>query len=224
MRGVPQQTRSCSCRVCSGTENEFPPCQHVSAYAFSSTGAMFPPCGSLSMKFIAVPTAINWGSLETLFPKLQSSVHVLTLPKYGSHYNSWLSYQQTFLQMLMGAKQRADKHFDLIYCHSWFWQPGTICLASWIRWWVNHRNFLIKFKAQVRNKPSGHFDPFPSDFTGVSSLLDPTVLTMRKGHEYTTVNRITVFLWLSQASYICPSATNLECFPIPSMGLGDSNP
>ena len=59
-----------------GKENEFPPCQHVSAYAFSSTGAMFPPCGSLCMKFIAVPIAINWGSLETLFPKLQSSVHV----------------------------------------------------------------------------------------------------------------------------------------------------
>ena len=98
-------------------ENEFPPCQHVSAYAFSSTGAMFLSCGSLYMKFIAVSTAINWGSLETLFPKLQSSVHVfayapnvrwslefLTLLPANlptNSYGGWAEGKQAFLTCLV---------------------------------------------------------------------------------------------------------------------------
>ena len=40
----------------------------------TNTGAMLPPHGALSTRLRAAPTV--WGSLETLFPKLQSSVHV----------------------------------------------------------------------------------------------------------------------------------------------------
>ena len=118
-----------------------PSCQHVLAYPSSSKGAMSPPCGALPMKFTAVPTV--WGSQETVFPKFQSSVRVFALLcQITVVENSGLSYQLTLLQILMGAVQRAHRHIDLVYCHSCFWQLETICLAGWIRQWVNHKNFL----------------------------------------------------------------------------------
>lgn len=41
-----------------------------------------------------------------------------------------------------GGCAEGTQAYWLVYCHSCFWQLETICLASWIRQWVNHKHFL----------------------------------------------------------------------------------